>query len=63
MALDIIETKLFEEKKEIIKKSIPKHRCNLIFKSKTLELINLPKILKSCVIIFHLILIFLIFRW
>ena len=31
MALDIIETKLFKEPKEIIKKSIPKYRCNLTF--------------------------------
>ena len=47
MALDIIETKLFKEPKEIIKKSILKYRCNLIFKSKIFDFINLPKILRS----------------
>ena len=47
MALDIIETKLFKESKEIIKKSIPKYRCNLTFKSKAFDFINLPKILRS----------------
>ena len=47
MALDIIETKLFKESKEIIKKSIPKFRCNLSFKSKAFDFINLPKILMS----------------
>ena len=31
MAVDIIETKLCKEPKEIIKKSIPKYRCNLTF--------------------------------
>ena len=31
MALDIIETKLFKDPKEIIKKFIPKYRCNLTF--------------------------------
>ena len=46
MALDIIETKLFKEPKEIIKKSIPKYRCNLTFKCKAFEFINLPKILR-----------------
>ena len=46
MALDIIETKLFREPKEIIKKSITKYRCNLIFKSKAFGFINLPKILR-----------------
>ena len=47
MALDIIETKLFKEPKGIIKKSIPKYRCNLTFKSKAFDYINLPKILRS----------------
>ena len=47
MALDIIETKLFKEPKEIIKKSIPKCRCSLTFKSKAFEFINLPKIVRS----------------
>ena len=46
MALDIIETKLFKEPKEIIKKSIPKYRCKLTFKSKAFDFINLPKILR-----------------
>ena len=44
MALDITETKLSKEIKEIIEKSIPKYRCNLTFKSKTFDFINLPKI-------------------
>ena len=47
MALDIIETKLFKEPKEIIKKSIPKYRCNLTSKSKAFDFINIPKILRS----------------
>ena len=47
MGLDFIETKLFKESKEIIKKSIPKYRCNLTFKSKAFDFINLPKILRS----------------
>ena len=34
MALDIIDTKLFKEPKEITKKSIPKYRCSLTFKIK-----------------------------
>ena len=34
MALNIIETKLCKEPKEIIKKYIPKYQCNLSFKSK-----------------------------
>ena len=46
MALDITETKLFKEPKEIIKKSIPKHRCNLTLKSKVFDFINLPKSLR-----------------
>ena len=29
--MDIIETKIFKEPKEIIKKSIPKYRRNLTF--------------------------------
>ena len=40
MALDIIETKLFKELKEIMKKSIPKYRCNLTFKSKTFDFLQ-----------------------
>ena len=47
MALYIIETKLFKEPKEFIKKSISKYRCNLTFKSKAFDFINLPKILRS----------------
>ena len=47
MALDIIETKLFKEAKEIIKKSIPKYRCNLTFKSKVFDFSNLLNILRS----------------
>ena len=47
MALDIIETKLFQEPKEIIKISIPKYRCNLTFKSEAFDFINLAKILRS----------------
>ena len=46
MALDIIETKLFKEPKEIIRKSIPKYRYNLTFKSKAFDFINSPKILR-----------------
>ena len=41
MTLDIIETNLFKEPKEIVKKSIPKYRCNLTFKSKVFDFINL----------------------
>ena len=47
MALDIIETKLFKEPQEITKKSIPKYRRNLTFKSKAFDFINLPKVLRS----------------
>ena len=47
MALDIIETKLFRKPKEIIEKFIPKYRCDLAFKSKPFNFINLPKILRS----------------
>ena len=46
MTLDITETNLFNEPKESIKKSIPKYRCNLTFKSKAFEFINLPKIFR-----------------
>ena len=46
MALDIIATKLFKEPKETIKKSVPKYRCNLTFKSKAFDFTNIPKILK-----------------
>ena len=46
MAPDIIETKLFKEPKEIIRKSIPKYRYNLTFKSKAFDFINSPKILR-----------------
>ena len=42
MALDTSEHKLFKEHKEIIKKSIPKYRSNLTFKSKVFDFINLP---------------------
>ena len=45
MALDITETKLFKEPKEIIRKFIPKYRYNLTFKSKVFDFISLPKIL------------------
>ena len=45
--MHIIQTKLFEEPKEITKKSIPKYRCNLTFKSKAFDFANLPKILRS----------------
>ena len=31
MAVDIIESKLFKEPNEVIKKCIPKYRCNLTF--------------------------------
>ena len=44
MALDITETKLFNE---IIKKSFPKYRCNLTFTSKAFDFIDLPKTLRS----------------
>ena len=47
MALDITETTLFKEPKEIVKKSIPKYRCNLTFESKAFDFINLPKFLRS----------------
>ena len=47
IALDIIETKLFKDPKEIIKKSIPKYRCLLTFKCKAFDFIKLPKILRS----------------
>ena len=46
MTLDVIETKLFKEPKEVIKKSIPKYRFNLAFKGKAFDFINLPKILR-----------------
>ena len=46
MTLDIIEIKLFKELTEIIKKPISKYRCNLTFKSKDFDFINLPKILR-----------------
>ena len=46
MALDIIETKLFKEPKEIIQKSIPRYRCNSTFKSKAFDSVDLPKILR-----------------
>ena len=47
MVLDMIKTKLVKEPIEIIKKSIPKYRCNLTFKSKAFNFINLPKLLRS----------------
>ena len=64
--MHIIETKLFKEPKEIIKKSIPKYRCNLTFKSKAFDFINLPKIFRSKKECHNLTLnfdIFLIFPW
>ena len=42
-----LETKLFKEPKEAIKKSIAKYRCNLTFKSKAFDFICLPKILRT----------------
>ena len=65
MALDITETKSFKEPKEIIKKSIAKYRCNLTFKRKAFDFIDLAKILRlrEVLKLFHLILIFLIFPW
>ena len=47
MVVDITETKLFKKPKEIIKKFIPKYRCNLTSKSKAFVFINIPKILRS----------------
>ena len=47
MPLEVIETKLLKEPTEIIKKSTPKYRCSLTFKSKAFEFINLLKILRS----------------
>ena len=47
VALDIIETKLFQGHKEINKKSIPKYRCNLTFKIKAFDFINFHQILRS----------------
>ena len=47
IALDITETKLFKEAKEVTKKCIPKYKCILTFKSKAFEFINLPKTLRS----------------
>ena len=41
MALDIIETNFFKEPQELIKKSIPKYRCNLTSKIKAFESISL----------------------
>ena len=37
----IIQTKLFKELKEIIEKQVPKYRCNLTFKSKAFDIVNL----------------------
>ena len=46
MALDITETKLIKQPKEIIKNSIPKYRFSyLTFKCTAFDFINLPKIL------------------
>ena len=46
MALDITETKLIKQPKEIIKNSFPKYKFSyLTFKSTTFDFINLPKIL------------------
>ena len=44
MALDITETKLFNE---IIKNYFLKYRCNLTFTSKSFDFIDLPKTLRS----------------
>ena len=44
MTMDILETTLFKEKKEIIKKSIPKYRSNLTFKSKLSTLLIFLKV-------------------
>ena len=38
--------KSFKEPKEISKRSISKYRCNLTFKNKAFDFINLPKILR-----------------
>ena len=46
MPLNIIETKLFKELKETTKKYNPLYRCNLTFKSKAFEFINLLKIFR-----------------
>ena len=43
MTLDINETKLFKEPMEIIKKSVPKYRSNLTFKTMLLTL-SIPRI-------------------
>ena len=40
MALDIIKTKLFKETKKTIKKSIPKYRNDLSFKSKAFNFLK-----------------------
>ena len=40
MALDIIKTKLFKETKKTIKKSIPKYRNDLSFKSKAFDFLK-----------------------
>lgn len=40
MALDITETDLSKELKEIIEKSFSKYRCNLTCKSKDFDFIN-----------------------
>ena len=50
MALNIADTKCVKKPKDFIEKSIPKYKCNLTFKSKVFDFINLPKILKSQVV-------------
>ena len=47
MGLDVTESELFKEPKEIIVKSLPKYRCNLTFKNKAFDVINLLKMLRS----------------
>ena len=47
ITLNIIETKLINEPKEVFKKSIHKSRCILTFKSKAFDFLSLPEILRS----------------
>ena len=47
MALDIIETKLYNPPEPPKSKSIPKYKLNIAFVNKGLDFINLPKILRS----------------
>ena len=55
MVSDIIEAKLFKEPEQSIKLSIPKYRCNLIFKTATFNLINVPKISTSKFMFYNLL--------